>query len=92
MGVVVSVEGHPPVEAAQGQLLLEICEAAGIEIEAACGGFACCNTCRVEVLSGAGALSDKLPEEDPFLDAPTQRLACQAQVWGPVAIRLAPGT
>ncbi|HHO51087.1 MAG TPA: (2Fe-2S)-binding protein [Deltaproteobacteria bacterium] len=92
MGVVVSVEGHACVEAAAGSSLLEICEAAGIEIEAACGGFACCNTCRVEILDGAGSLSPRLPEEEPFLDAPTQRLACQAEVWGAVAVRLAPGT
>ncbi len=59
-------------------------------MDSACGGFACCNSCRVEVLSGA--LSPLLPEEEPFLDAPAQRLGCQARLLGGlVAVRLAPG-
>jgi ferredoxin len=85
-----SVAGFEPVEGAIGASLLEACEAGGIPMESACGGFACCNSCRVEVL--AGALSPLLPEEEPFLDGPGQRLGCQARLLGgAVAVRLAPG-
>ncbi|MBX2800290.1 MAG: (2Fe-2S)-binding protein [Myxococcales bacterium] len=87
----VTVAGYEPFEAAEGQRLLEACEDAGLPIDAACGGFACCNTCRVEVEQGADHLSDRLPEEEPFLDAVAQRLSCQATVHGPVVVRLAPG-
>ena len=87
----VVVEGFPEIAAEVGRSLLEICEDAGVPVEAACGGFACCNTCRVEVLDGGAGLSARLPEEEPFLDGPRQRLGCQAQVLGPVRVRLAPG-
>ena len=87
-----NVEGHGEIARSDPeQSILELCESAGIEIEAACGGFACCNTCRVQVLKGPENLSPLLDEEQPFLDAPDQRLGCQALVLGPVSIRLAPG-
>ncbi|MEM6928922.1 MAG: 2Fe-2S iron-sulfur cluster-binding protein [Myxococcota bacterium] len=87
----VQIEGHGTLTVRRGTVLLEACEEAGIPIEAACGGFACCNTCRVEVVGDASGLSPLLPEEEPFLDAPTQRLACQAEVRGAVSLKLAPG-
>ncbi len=87
----VSVEGHPALAAEHGEVLLEVFERHELPVDAACGGFAACNTCRVEVLRGAGNLSARLPEEEGFLDGPDQRLACQARVLGPVSIRLAPG-
>ncbi len=72
-----------------GDTVLEVAEAGGVAIEAACGGFAGCNTCRVRVLSGE--LSPCDPVEEPFLDSPGQRLACQARLVGPVTLRLDPG-
>ena len=36
-------------------------------------------------------LTPLVPEEEPFLDGPDQRLGCQARVQGPVHVRLAPG-
>jgi ferredoxin len=60
-------------------------------MDSACGGFAACNSCRVDVLDGAEHLTPLLPEEEPFLDVPGQRLGCQARVQGPVHVRLAPG-
>ncbi len=87
----VLVQGFPEITTEPGRSLLEICEEAGIPVEAACGGFACCNTCRVEVLDDGSGLTELLPEEEPFLDASGQRLGCQAQVIGPVRVRLAPG-
>ena len=89
--VAIEVEGYGPVRTVRGTTLLEACEAAAIPIDSACGGFAACNSCRVEVLDGADGLSPRLPEEDPFLDADDQRLACQARIVGPVSVRLAPG-
>ena len=87
---VVQVEGHgAPFEACADDTLLEVCEAHGVAIEAACGGFAACNTCRVRVV--AGELSPKDDAEDPFLDAPDQRLACQARVVADVVVALDPG-
>lgn len=87
----VIVDDHGTLKVARGTILLEACEAASVPMEAACGGFACCNTCRVDVVGDASGLSPCLPEEEPFLDAPTHRLACQAEVVGPVRVRLAPG-
>lgn len=77
------------LDAAEGELLLEVAEAGGVPIEAACGGFAGCNTCRVRVIEGELSACD--PVEEPFLDAPGQRLACQARIVGPVTLRLDPG-
>ncbi len=86
-----TVEGFPAFEAEADTSLLELCEARGIPMESACGGFACCNSCRVQVVDGEANLSPRLDEEDPFLDQPDQRLGCQATVVGPVSLRLAPG-
>ena len=83
------IELAAPVEAAAGITLLEVAEAAGVAMEAACGGFAACNTCRVEVVEGA--LSPMDSAELPFLDHEGQRLACQARVVADVTVRCAPG-
>ncbi len=84
------VEGWEPVSVELGWTLLEACEEHGIPMDSACGGFACCNACRVEVLRDGG-LSPLQAEEEPFLDAPGQRLGCQAEITGDADIRLAPG-
>jgi len=88
----VSVEGYPTIDAAPERTLLEVCEGAAIPMDSACGGFAACNSCRVEVIAGADLLSERLPEEEAFLDSDRQRLGCQARVRGDVTIRLAPGS
>jgi adenylate cyclase len=85
------VEGYPPARAPIGATLLEACEASGIPMDSACGGFAACNSCRVEVLEGGDHLSPRVTEEDPFLDGPDQRLGCQARILGDLSMRLAPG-
>lgn len=87
----VEVEGYPKIACPVGASLLEVCESASIPMQSACGGLAACNSCRVEVLRGADQLTELLPEEEPFLDSPTQRLGCQARVQGDVVVRLAPG-
>ena len=79
------------VEPGSGKTLLEILEDAGVRIEAACGGFAACNTCRVRVQSGQESLTPLTEEEEPFLDQPQQRLACCCEPTGDVILRLEPG-
>ena len=78
------------VEAPVGITLLALCDAHGLPMETACGGFAACNSCRVRVVEGE--LSAMLEVEEPFLDAPGQRLGCQAEVVADVRLRLEPGT
>ena len=87
----VSVEGYAPFELDSTQTLLEGCERAGVPMDSACGGFASCNACRVEVLEGLQYLNVASIEERAFLEAPDQRLGCQVTVRGPVSVRLAPG-
>lgn len=88
---VVEVEGFEAVEVALDASLLDVCDAHGIPMDSACGGFAACNSCRVTVLEGADRLTPRLEEEDAFLDRDDQRLGCQAQVRGDVRVRLDPG-
>jgi ferredoxin len=87
----VEVEGYPAFDAAVDETLLAVCDARGIPMDSACGGFAACNSCRVVVLTGDDALSPLVDEEDAFLDGPRQRLGCQAKVRGDVRVRLCPG-
>ena len=77
------------IEASVGSRLLDVCEDHGVAIDAACGGFAACNTCRVRVYEGV--LSPREEVEEPFLDREDQRLACQAFLVGDVALDLDPG-
>lgn len=88
----VAVEGYAAFELDSTRTLLEGCELAGVPMDSACGGFASCNACRVQVLAGLQHLNTASIEERAFLDAPDQRLGCQATVRGPVSVRLAPGT
>jgi len=87
----VVVDEHGTVAARPDEVLLELCERVGIPMESACGGFAACNSCRVDVIEGRQNLSPIVEEEAPFLDGPNQRLGCQSRVLGPVRIRLSPG-
>ena len=81
-----TVRGHGRFEATRGSTILEACEEAGVPMEAECGGFAMCNSCRVRVLEGASQLSDLEAEEAPFLDREDHRLGCQACLLGDVHI------
>lgn len=85
----VRVEGWAAFSLPEGATLLQGCEAAGIPMESACGGFACCNSCRVGVLEGDCGVASA--EEEPFLDLPSQRLGCQWQPLGDVTVSLQPG-
>lgn len=87
----VLIEGYPAFVARTGQSLLEACEDAGVPMESACGGFAACNSCRVQVIAGAEHLDPVDDEEECFLDAPGQRLGCQIVVRADLRARLDPG-
>ena len=85
------IEGWGRISVESGQNLLEACEANGIPMESECGGFAGCNSCRIEVIDGSQHLSERDPVEIPFLDTDSQRLGCQVLVEGPFSFRLCPG-
>lgn len=85
-------EPHPASQVPVGASLLDLSEDLGMPLDSDCGGVAACNACRVRVLRGAENLSPRLPEEEPFLDDPDQRLGCQARVLGDVIVRPDPGT
>ena len=87
----VEVEGFAPFEMSEDETLLEGCEEAGVPMDSACGGFAACNACRVQILAGIEHCSDRLEEELPFLDTEDQRLGCQVRVSGAIRCRLASG-
>ena len=83
--IFVSADGRQrhEIEAEEGQTVLELAHAHGIDIEGACEGSMACSTCHVLV---AEADYDKLPapseEEEDLLDlvydlAATSRLGCQ---------------
>ncbi|MGB3405772.1 MAG: 2Fe-2S iron-sulfur cluster-binding protein [Microcoleaceae cyanobacterium] len=57
-----------------------------------CGGYGQCGTCIVEVVAGMQNLSAKTEVEKRILrkKPDSYRLACQAQVNGPVSIRTKP--
>jgi len=79
------------IEGVRGDRLLDLCERHSLPMDAACGGFAACNTCRVRVI--AGTLSPVEEVEEPFLDRADQRLACQAYLAGEweVVLEMEPG-
>ena len=70
--------------------LLEAASEAGIAMAHLCGGRGRCSTCRVRIVEGHGALSDRTPTERAMaakLDFPDEiRLACQTQVLGSVQL------
>lgn len=87
--VQVSIDGKL-VSAARGSTVLEVANAAGIDVRSYCGGNCSCGTCRVEIRGGANGLSKRAGMEElvlgPEAAARGDRLACQAQVLGPVEI------
>ena len=70
-------------EAAEGTVLLEVAQGAGMPLEGTCEGQMACSTCHVVVAKeDFGRLPPASEEEDDLLDLawqvrPTSRLACQ---------------
>jgi len=77
------------LEVEGGQSLLSTLKNEQIFIPSACGGRGSCGLCKVEVLSGAGAI---LPTELPWLTPDEQkrqiRLSCQVRVKRDLSIRI----
>lgn len=70
------------VAAARGSTLLEVANAAGVDVRSYCGGNCSCGTCRVEVKRGAEGLSKRAGMEELVLGSEAagrgDRLVCQA--------------
>jgi ferredoxin/hemoglobin-like flavoprotein/tRNA A-37 threonylcarbamoyl transferase component Bud32 len=77
--------------APEGATLLDVSLGAGIAHYHACGGNARCSTCRVVVVEGRDSLSPRTEAEQQIATRrkwpATTRLACQAQVLGPVTVQ-----
>jgi 2Fe-2S ferredoxin len=84
--------GATSVRVARGSTLLEAAEAARLDLRHYCGGNSSCGTCRIVVVSGHRNLSKQEGMEAMALGADHvargDRLACQAQVLGEVAIEI----
>lgn len=82
--------GGRSVNAVAGATLLEAAHVAGIDMRSYCGGNCSCGTCRIEVRAGGDRLSRRGSLEEMVLGSEASRrgdrLACQAQVLGPVDI------
>ncbi len=80
------------IEVARGKSLLEAARAAGVGLNAVCGGAGSCGTCRVRVVEGE--VSPLTSSEETFLDQGQldqgYRLACQVEVLGDVLVDVPP--
>ena len=73
------------VDAREGDVLIEVALAAGIDIEHACEMACACTTCHVIVREGLDSLGESNETEDDLLDKawglePDSRLSCQVLV------------
>lgn len=79
------------VECSAGEPILPAALRAGIAFAHACGGRASCSTCRVVVVEGWTACSERTPKELVIANrlgfGPDFRLACQTRVAEPVTVR-----
>lgn len=84
--------GATAVRVARGTTLLEAAEAGRVDLRHYCGGNSSCGTCRVVIVSGHRNLSRREGMEEMALGADNvargDRLACQAQVLGEVAVEI----
>ncbi|MSP56954.1 MAG: (2Fe-2S)-binding protein [Myxococcales bacterium] len=82
--------GGVAISAPNGATILEVANIAGVDLRSYCGGNCSCGTCRVEIRSGAQQLSKRSSLEELVLGSDAvrrgDRLACQAQVRGPVEV------
>jgi ferredoxin, 2Fe-2S len=79
------------IEVKPGTSLLASASAAGVDLMHSCGGIGACTSCRVRLLAGSKHLSDMGATEAEQLAESgileTHRLACQAAVFGDVAVK-----
>lgn len=74
--------------------LLDVIHENYIDWMHACGGKGRCTTCKVQVLDGLANFSEESPAELKFrkmgrLEA-NERLSCQCQISGDIAVKVAP--
>ncbi len=73
----------------EGEILLRIAMAAGVHINASCGGIGACGKCRVIIKKGLenikGGKSPKLTKEEINKG---YRLACLTKVYGPIEVEI----
>jgi ferredoxin len=73
-----------------GTSLLDAARAAGLPVAQSCGGLAICSWCKMQVLSGAEALSAIEPAESRLIAregfSSNERASCQAEVLGDVTV------
>lgn len=80
-------------EASNGEAILDIALANGVDIEHACGGFCACTTCHCEIVEGLQNLEspdeDELERLELLSDrTPGSRLGCQSKVKGDITVRV----
>ncbi|MBM4368694.1 MAG: (2Fe-2S)-binding protein [Deltaproteobacteria bacterium] len=84
--------GDREVTVERGRTLLEAAREHDIDLRSYCGGNCSCGTCRVEIVGRPEGLSRRESMEEFVLgmDATRRgdRLACQAEVIGPVDVRV----
>ena len=73
------------VEAKEGETILDVALANGINIEHACEKSCACTTCHVYIREGFDTLAEATDLEEDYLDKawgvdPDSRLSCQAKV------------
>ncbi len=81
--------GTTTVRVERGSTVLQAAESAGVAIRHYCGGNCSCGTCRVEIVEGARNLRRAESMEKVVLGeaaARGDRLACQAEILGPVSV------
>jgi len=92
MGRRCTVEFEPlgrRVRVEEGETLLHAAQAAGVGLNAVCGGTGRCGTCRVRVADGKVSRPTEA-ERDPVAEG--YRLACQAKVEGDLLVDVPPGS
>ncbi len=84
--------GEQTVLVTRGATVLDAARLARVELRHYCGGNCSCGTCRVEIVHGARALSPVASMEAMVLGDEARRrgdrLACQAEILGPVAVHV----
>ena len=73
------------LEAAQGQVLMEVLRDGGLGVEAVCGGCCACATCHVlldmpSMVAGRGEDEEALLSVSEHFDAARSRLSCQIEL------------
>jgi len=91
--LIVTVNSQTRIDAARGDVLLSVLQAAGVAVPAACGGKGTCGLCRVAV-SGKGAGVAVATERGILSPSERKdhiRLACQVNLRGAVDVSVASG-